>query len=233
MHTLIQHDVAVPYTKNDGMTLSINGLRKLINLKFINKNLEEARDLWTLSFFLTGLDIREILMAKQEEVMPGIFLAHKNKDDTIPLPLHDHAHNIFEKNKGKRYALKFIETGGIPGRIEGQKKATRMRFDLNRRMEVISKYMEIGNILPFENIRLMWMLLAKEGKMDGRSINIMSDFTSNAHNRKLASGNLERISKANNSFIAHIFGKETEAAPTGEIYPKKMGDGSTLLYERK
>lgn len=218
-------------TKNDGMTISLEGIRELMGKKLFNKNLEEALDLWMLSFFLSGMDIREILIAKKDEVMPGIFLAHKTKETTIPLPLSEKAFEIFEKYSGKYYALKFIESTGIPRTKLANEKANRIKFDLNRRMETISKYLGLKNILLFENIHVMWSLLAREQGMEKKIIDLMSEFIKNTKNRKLKEEQLEMIGDAFFVFYDHLHEVVEEPAPVGESYPKELPDGSILLYE--
>lgn len=209
--------------------LNLNGIRKLIGTEFMNKGLEEARDLWILSFCLAGLDIREILATKKEDVMPGIFLAQNSNDSAIPLPLPEHANKIFQKYEGKYYALKFIEANGAPLSRNAQKMCSHLLFDLNRRMDFITKTIELGIRLPFENARIMWMLLARNLDMDQKVINLMSNFTVNTNGRNLASGKLERVAKANNLFIDKIFG--IEQGLQDEAYPRKLPDGSILLFE--
>lgn len=163
--------------------------------------------------------------------MEGIFLAYLNKDDTSPLPLHEIGFGLFQKYRGKYYALKFLEIGGTPGRLEGKRKANRLRFDLNRRMEMVSTFLKLNCSLCFENIRIMWMLLSKEAKMDQKTIGWMSEFTGNVHNRKINNGSLERIAVANNKFIDDIYGTEKDTVTTNNFFPHKQDDGSILLFE--
>lgn len=226
-----ENTVQAQLTKNNGQTLSVEGVQALIEKNFMNENLEEARDLWLLSFHLAGLDLREILVAKKDEVMPGIFMAHKTKDDTIPLPLPSQAESIFEKYSGKYYALKFVEAIGIPRTRQAHERANRLKFDFNRRMEVIATHMGLKNILLFQNIKVMWNLLAREHGMELKSINFMANFTANTTSRKKLNNNLDKVADESTTFIDYIYGIEQGPLPIGESYPKKLPDGSTLLYE--
>lgn len=230
MKPTLTYDSTDSITHVSGGCPNVNGIRKIKFLKFMNKELEIARDLWLLSFYLMGLDIREILQAKPDNVMEGVYICESPNEMKIPLPLCDEAFAIFQKYQGTYYALNIIERDYTPSFKEAFKKANRICINLNNKLQIIKNFNKFNCHLTYEDVRLAWILNAKDFKLDVSVINKMSDFTANPHGRVYINGNIEKIAKENQKFLDFILRDLREENKPKE-YPIKQEDGSLLWYE--
>jgi hypothetical protein len=228
MKNIVQHNPEDSMVRKSSECLNINGIRKLITLKFINKELEIARDLWLMSFYLMGLDIREILTATPDEIMKGVFLSHSPSKEQIPLPLVDEAYEIFLKYSGTYYALNIIEKDSTPSFKEAQNKANRIGIIMNNKLAIIRASLNLKCPLLYEDVSLTWVLNNKDANTDNFVINKMRDFVVNNYGLKNMNESIERIAEANRKFLDFVL---YESAPKEKKYPIKCNDGSLILYE--
>jgi hypothetical protein len=228
MKNIVHYNPEDSLVRKSSECLNFNGIRKLISLKFINKELEIARDLWLMSFYLMGLDVREILTARPDDIMKGIFLSQSPSNEKIPLPLTDEAYEIFLKYPGTYYALNIIEKDATPSFNEAQNKANRMRLILNNKLAMIKSLLNLKCPLLYEDVSLTWVLNNKDAHTDDFVINKMSDFIVNKHGRINMNKSIERIAEANRKFLDLLLYDES---PKEKKYPIKCDDGSLILYE--
>lgn len=226
---IIQPNPEDSMVRKSSECLNFNGIRKLASLNFINKDLEIARDMWLLSFYLMGLDISEILTAKPDEIMKGVFLSHSPSEEQIPLPLVDEAYEIFLKYHGTYYALNIIEKDSTPSFKEAQNKANRVRVNMNNKLAIIRASLQLKCPLLFEDVSLTWVLNSKDALTDISVINKMSDFVMNIHGRISMNRSIERIAEANRKFLDLILYNEVKQKE--KVFPIKCDDGSLILYE--
>lgn len=211
--------------------LTVEGINKLNNDIFFNYSLDQARDLWMLSFSLMGLGIMEIMEIKKEDLFDNfIYLNDTGGTENFIYPLPERAKEIFNKYPGNIYALKPIEENFVPKGEETRRKARKQKIKFNRDMEFIKNLYKLDIDISFDNIHVIWKMIGRQLNLDKKTLHIVSDFVTNMPNRKSINGYLENINNVNNIILGYVF---DGIVPETRIkkFPIAIDSSRTLMYE--
>lgn len=155
------------YTKIPSATpkecdLSIEEFRKILNVDFQGKELGLAKDMFLLSFYLCGINLKDLLSVRFGNSDRLSFertkTAHsKRGDNKLTIPIHPDAKKIIEK---------YIKKGGID--LGYSFSYSNMQRFINRGMKKMGKNLSIDSTICFYSARKTFAQFASElGIPDG------------------------------------------------------------------
>lgn len=210
--------------------IDLDFIKKIYNKNFFNKNFNKTRDLFLLSFYLGGIDIRELLIIKPNKLIKGAAIIGSNYGIEFPFPLIDEAEKIFNRYEGTYYALDVLKNVYDDyKKKELFQEASRYRIHLDYDLDFMFTSMKLPFKIRFQDINIIWNKVARELDVNKKIINYINEIYNNPYQRKLTEGLLTDIYKELNLIMDHFFGiykRERESE-----YPKILDDGSILYYE--
>lgn len=151
--------------------LSSEEIRAIIELEDLSFVERRNRDLWLLSFYLIGINFKDLLLAKPESVVRGRLeyvraktMRRKKEIDTISVKILPPARKLIDKYAGKKHLLCFVEERP-PVRSKKENTIERsVHKDVidrcNRVMKRISKKADLGVSVSTYTARHSWASIA-------------------------------------------------------------------------
>jgi len=204
----------IKHSETKHRNASIDDLRYILNFdceKFIKQqkeaarkekkhtsvysNPEKYRDLFMLSFYLCGLNLKDLLFLKPNDIRNGTLSILREKTKIpIVIRIEPEAQAIIDKYKGQKYLLNFLDTYTTDDSHNFTK-----RCNDNLKM-----------ILPFVTIywaRHSWATIAAELDIPDSTIDIAMGHKIKGMASVYINRNLKKVSAANRKVIDYLFGK--------------------------
>lgn len=90
--------------------LSIEDLKKIRDKRLKKEHLKRARDLFVLSFYLNGINFKDMLLAKKEDVYNGrLVLSRAKTGRTLSIKIFPEAQKIIKRYQGQKFLLNALE----------------------------------------------------------------------------------------------------------------------------
>jgi len=90
--------------------VSVEELEIIKSKKGSTKNIEEARKYWLISYFLCGMNLKDLVYLKPDQVGESINILRKKTGHDLSVPVHDIARQYMEDlSEGGRYYLPVIQ----------------------------------------------------------------------------------------------------------------------------
>ena len=205
--------------------LNLEGIRYIKEQNFINPDLNKVRDLFMLSIYTGGLDIKEFIISLPEHYLPGMIIINQIYGNPFPYPFINEAKKIIDKYAGKYYALDILEEKP-KNSIDLLNKAKTKEIYLNNYLNIISTYLNLTNPLKFEEIDIIWNKLARYLKIDKRAINLVSEINNNKYKRSSTKENLELLNKSFNE----IYHKINETFEEKVSFSEEIKEGNIIYW---
>lgn len=208
--------------------LNINGIKYLKEKKFLNAILNKTRDLFLISLYTGGLDIREILALKKKNLSQEYIIINELYGEPILYPITKKTYELFDKHSGNgHYALNLLKIIPKGMDINNAELNNLVRF-LNTKLKIISSFIGLSRSLRFQDAPIIWTKMAKDFKIRTRAIHLVSEFNNNPYKRNVTDKKLELLSNTFNRVYTYI--EEGQPELSFE-HPVKQEDGSILLWQ--
>lgn len=189
-------------------TIDASDLRKLIEYDgTMSEN--KARDLFVLSFYLTGMNFKDMLYSKKNDVYNGRInnLRHKTQKP-ISVKIQPEAREILDKYEGKKYLLNIIEYKEAIAKSNKTTRTTPLHEDVisqtNRNLKKICNKLGINIKLSTYYARHTWATIARKIGVDYDIIQQALTHSSNQVTSIYIEYDNEAIDSANRKVIDYL-----------------------------
>jgi len=184
--------------------LSVEEMRKLLQLKDLPAGQQKARDLFMLSFYLIGINFKDMLTAKPKQVLRGRLVFDRAKTSRhYSIKLEREAKAIIKKYEGTEHLLHFLDRP-----VAVDKKTPRHKDvtdNTNRRLKQIAEKLDV-QFLSTYSARYTWASLASE-------VGVSKDTISEALGHSMGSAvtaiyinfDQKKVDEANRKVIDYLF----------------------------
>lgn len=156
-------------------------------------NVRRYVDLFFLSFYLCGLNLKDLLFLKKSDIRNGqLSILRAKTDEPIIIRIEPEAREIINRYPGKKYLLDFLDS-----------YSTDDYKNVERRMNANLKY-----VLPFVTAywgRHSWATIAGELDIPDPIIEISQGRKIKGMSATYVNRNIKKISEANRKVIDHLF----------------------------
>jgi len=181
--------------------LNITDLRKLLCNPY-PRQVQKAVDVWFLSFFLMGLNTKDICFARNEDVHDGRLLYERAKTSvSASIKIPDRAWEIIDKYKGKKYLVSFLEKNDSFSAYKG------FIVSLNSRLKVAADIAGVDITLTQNYARRTWATIASSNPL-AISLEVIDKAqgrTTGGIINRYVKYDLDRIDEANEKVIKLLF----------------------------
>jgi len=145
------YDYKIKQEKTRKRSLSIEDIRKIRDVKLEKENERRARDLFMLSFYMNGINFKDLLLARQEDIYQGRYIFNRAKTGrSYSIKIFPQAQQIIDQYPGREYLLDFIEKKELAIKKKG--RAVPLYKDVvdwtNKKLKDIAKHDDVKLGVP-------------------------------------------------------------------------------------
>ncbi|MGC9341254.1 MAG: tyrosine-type recombinase/integrase, partial [Bacteroidales bacterium] len=188
--------------------LSLKELNKIMKYEPVNKTEERIKDLIFLSFYLIGVNFKDLMLAKKDQVYKGRFHYDRFKTKKpYSIKVLPEAHEIIEKYEGEgEYLLRFMED-----KIKNNKKIDRktplykdITDQTNKVMKRILENCKLGKRGSTYFMRHSWASIADELEIPRTVIKLAMGHGNDSVTDVYINTDLKRVDEANKKVIEYL-----------------------------
>jgi len=188
--------------------LEIEDIQKLRDADLTLKAQQRARDLFMLSFYMCGMNFKDLLYAKKVDIKRGrLEIAREKSDELLSIKIVPQAQEIIDRYKGNEFILGLLERKLARARKD---RTTILYKDItdqtNRKLGEIAKNLSIPYKLSTYFARHSWSSIAFNEC--GVSEDIIGLALGHASPRKVTAGYIKKkyelVDQANEAVIASL-----------------------------
>ncbi len=188
--------------------LEPNDIARFIKYKPATKTEERFKDLALLSFYLLGVNFKDLLLAKKDQIDGGRFYYTRSKTKKqYSIKIFPEAKAIINKYKGEEdYLLRFMEDK-IKNNIKKDRKGPLYKDvtdQTNRTLKNIFVKLGMGRKISTYYMRHSWASIADELEIPKTVISLAMGHGSNSVTDVYIYTDLKRVDEANKKVINHL-----------------------------
>ncbi len=158
-------------------------------------NVQKYLDLFFLSFYLCGMNIKDLLFLEDEDIVNGQLSILRDKTNIqILLKIEPEAQALIDKYKGKKYLLNFLDTYSTD---DYKSFLSKMNKAIQRAFPKITSYWA----------RHSWATISAELDISDPIIDIAQGRKPKGMASIYINRNLKKVSQANRKVIDYLYGK--------------------------
>jgi len=159
-----------PTGESKNESLDKDDLKKILNFNTDNVYLQEARDYFLFSYFNGGMNFKDIVLLKKNQV---VFVRSKTKFTAkkqvkIEININDHLKEIIKRNKGRQYLFKILD--GITGEDLIQEAIDKKMSSLDKQIKKLAKKLDINSGLSWNWARHSYATNVFTGEVNLKAI---------------------------------------------------------------
>jgi len=198
----------IPKGKTRKRNLSHEEMSKIVNKEFNNKLTTWARDMYMLSFYLIGINIKDMMFINKVDEERVFYVRSKGKKD-YSIKVFPEAQEIIDRYKGKTYMLDAMD------KYTDYRTALR-RINL-RLKDVIAVECGIDKPLTTYYARHTWATIASSLGVSRDTIRYALGHATSTVTDIYIDYDLDKVDQANRMVIDYIKKLPSESAPLSEI----------------